>query len=66
MASIILKIDDNVPHKDLDRLRLNIVKSLKQQGVPVFMSFTDYMCKFDIEVSQNDKPIDMTTPNISA
>lgn len=66
MASIILKIDDKVSHKDLDKLRLAIVKSLKQQNVPVYMSFTDYMCHNDIEVSQLDKPIDMTTPGISA
>jgi hypothetical protein len=74
VASIILKIDDKVPHKDLDKLRLAIVKSLKQQGVPVYMSYTDFMCHNDIDAGQVDMttPVDVTggvnmnTPGISA
>jgi hypothetical protein len=66
VASIILKIDDKVPHKDLNKLRLAIVKSLKQQGVPITMSYTN-TCHNDIEAGQVDNgPIDMTTPNTSA
>ena len=66
MSDIIIKINNEAGKINLNRLRIQIVKSLIQQGVPVIMSYTN-MCHNDIEAGQVDNgPIDMTTPNTSA
>ncbi len=72
MASIIIKIDDKVDATSLNRIRTQICKNLKQNGIPVIMSYTD-VCQNDIDVGQVDMTtpvvsggVDMTTPGISA
>jgi septin family protein len=62
MASIILKIGDQMSYQDLNRLRTQIVKNLLKQGIPVFASWTEDPRQIDSVVSQTD----MTTPNVSA
>lgn len=64
MAQIVITIDEQVPYKDLVRLKDNIVKSLKQQNIPVVMAYTNDKRQhglFDTVPSQNDtveKPLD--------
>lgn len=72
MASITIKIDDKVDPTSLNRIRTQICKNLKQNGVHVIMSYTD-VCHYDTEASQVDMTtpvvsggVDMTTPGISA
>lgn len=72
MASIILKISDEVDPATINRIRTQIYKNLKQNGVPVITSYTD-LCHNDTEASQVDMTtpvvsggVDMTTPGISA
>lgn len=62
MASIIIKIGDQMSYQDLNRLRAQIVKNLLQQGIPVFASYTEDSRQIDSVVSQTD----MTTPGVSA
>lgn len=72
MASITIKIDDKVDPTSLNRIRTQICKNLKQNGIPVIMSYTD-VCQNDIDAGQVDMTtpvvsggVDMTTPNVSA
>ena len=63
MPSIIIKFDPSIDTQTLNRIRRDIVTSLKQRGLAILASYTDDTRLYD-NISKVD-PIDMTTPVVS-
>ena len=66
MGKIILIVDEAVSYENLNRNRNELVKFLKQKGLPIIMSYVESdkqieSCQNDIEVSQIDPSA--TTPS---
>ena len=65
MGKIILIVDEAVSYENLNKNRLELVKFLRQKGLPITMSWCEDSRQS--ELCHNDKvdPIDMTTPVVS-
>lgn len=73
MGKIILIVDEAVSYENLNRNRNELVKFLKQKGLPILMSYVEDPRQNDLVIEkpcQNDTPNvsganDMTTPDVS-
>lgn len=72
MAKIILIVDESVSYENLNRNRLELVKFLKQKGLPITMSYVEDSRQNDLIIEkpcQTDIPVvsdeAMTTPDVS-
>lgn len=66
MGKIILMVDEAVSYENLNKNRNELVKFLRQKGLPITMSWVEdsrqaELCHNDMKVD----PIDMTTPDVS-
>ncbi len=62
MAKIILIVDDSVSYENLNRNRNELVKFLKQKGLPITMSYVEDVRQNDLVI---EKPCQSDTPNVS-
>lgn len=64
MGKIILIVDEAISYENLNRNRNELVKFLKQKGLPILMSYVEDPRQNDLVIG---KPCqnDMTTPDVS-
>jgi len=72
MGKIILIVDEAISYENLNRNRNELVKFLKQKGLPIIMSYVEDPRQNDLVIEkpcQNDIPVAsdvvMTTPDVS-